>query len=243
MATQGSCNNGQGTRTGWELINGSLVAPGGLCMVGDQHSGAVNMNRFSCPPATTSETNITQCGWMLFNCSAVSGQWSLDHTGQLHWGSRDTKGETKCLATKQGIVASDRNSSRDSGPHSATMVLQNCAQTKPDPSATFSLQGGVLKVGTGDCIGVGQPPGVQLWSKPMSASKVAFLVLNPLSLPQKTTVALADVPHNPCKTYAASSCALRDVWAGKDMTSQSGTVDVSLAPHESMVYMLSASTP
>ena len=80
MAVQVSCGTdvtdvddaGETTTTpGWSLNNGSLVAPGdaGLCMVGIQNSGVVNENKFSCPPATTSDTTPTQCGNVLFNCT------------------------------------------------------------------------------------------------------------------------------------------------------------------------------
>ena len=90
--------------------------------------------------------------------------------------------------------------------------------------------------------------GVQLWSKPMAVGKVAFLVLNPLSIPQTVKMPLTDVPGNPCSSgsgsrgkMAAKGCKLRDVWAGAENPAGE-SLAVSLGPHESLVYILSATT-
>ena len=122
------------------------------------------------------------------------------------------------------------------------MSLKACASGKPPQNtSTFSItNNGNLKVGTGVCIGVGDAPGIQLWSKPMAEGKVAFLVLNPLSIPQKLAMPLGDVPGS-CGSSGAevgAGCALRDVWAGTDAPAD-GALDVALAPHESRVYILS----
>jgi hypothetical protein len=112
----------------------------------------------------------------------------------------------------------------------------------PPNTTVFTLgvsSGELRNVGTGKCIGVGQAPGAQVWAKPMSAHELAFVILNPLPVPQQLNVSLADLPGNPCSTAIASekpgvlaapgvavevaasptgssfispACSLRDVW-------------------------------
>lgn len=259
MAVQSPCTtntDGGETIVGWSLNNGSLVAPGDgeLCMVGIQNSGVVNENKFSCPPATTSDTTPTQCGNVLYNCSAVDGIWIHNSTtGQLAWAPHagDPK-DQKCLGLSAGHVADDRvGTSRGLlDPESATMSMQSCAMgAKPPPNTTvFTLDssGKLRNAGVGKCIGVGQAPGAQVWAKPMNAHELAFVVLNPLSVMQHVTVSLADLPGNPCTpalgvAASPSPCTLRDVWSAKNSTVSSlGSVPVQLQPHESMVYIVSA---
>ena len=278
---------------GWMLKNGSLIAPpaadtppsssaatrterhggtqaqaqvpaqGQQCMVGIQHSGVVNENAFTCPPATTANKQAPMCGSMLFNCSAVSGFWAHKTTGELAWAQHpgDTKTE-KCLVVTAGVVSSDRNGSK-ADPKAGSMAFTPCVTDGKTaaPSATFTLSAdGTLKVGTpagsstrsngSSCIGVGDAPGLQLWAKPMATNRVAFLVLNPLPIPQTLTLPLSDIPGNPCSKPLSEqrqgaagrngACTLRDVWAGKDEPMSSPTLAVSLQPHESAVWILSA---
>ena len=145
----------------------------------------------------------------------------------------------------------------------------------PPNTTVFTLgvsSGELRNVGTGKCIGVGQAPGAQVWAKPMSAHELAFVILNPLPVPQQLNVSLADLPGNPCSTatsiasekpgvlaapgvavevaasptgssFISPACSLRDVWSAKNSTvDASGSVAVQLQPHESMVYILSATT-
>jgi|EP01044_Picomonas_judraskeda_P015160 hypothetical protein len=259
MAVQASCttNTDGGEATiGWSIKNGSLVAPGdgGLCMVGIQNSGVVNENKFSCPPATTSDSTPTQCGNVLYNCSAVDGVWFHNTTtGQLAWAPHagtDPK-DQKCLGLSPGHVADDRvGASRGPlDPASASMSMQSCATAGKPPSNTtvFTLgsSGELRNIGVDRCLGVGQAPGAQVWAKPISAHELAFVVLNPLTVTQHVTVSLADLPGNPCTSAlgvaaAPSPCTLRDVWSAKNSTvGASGSVLVELRPHESIVYIVS----
>ena len=284
MATLGPSCSASGF-AGWALKNGSLIAPpaaaaaaGGSgsavegeqqCMVGLQHSGIVNEDAFSCPPATTASKVAPQCGNMLFNCSAVGGFWTLKSSGELAWAPQagDLESE-KCLAITPGIVATDRNGSKASDPAAAAMKFGSCvaAGKTAAPAASFTLAGGALKVGTGECLGAGDAPGLQLWAKPMAAAggsyKLAFLVLNPLSIPQTLSLPLADLLGNPCMAPAAApaaaaaeeeekeeekadggqpaACTLRDVWAAKGEPLSSPMLHVSLLPHESKVWILSS---
>jgi hypothetical protein len=82
----------------------------------------------------------------------------------------------------------------------------------------------------------------------MAKGKVAFLVLNPLSIPQQLTMPLSDIPGNPCGGQRqlqggerGPACTLRDVWAGKDTPLSSSSLQISLEAHESMVWILSLS--
>ena len=73
---------------------------------------------------------------------------------------------------------------------------------------------------------VEKTPGPQLWSKPLSDSKVAVLVLNTLKQPQSFSVPLADVPGLKC----GAGCAVRDVWRQQDNGTVTGQLAMDLAP-------------
>ena len=113
--------------------------------------------------------------------------------------------------------------------------------------ATASASGAA---GAGTCLSSAPAPGVQLWSKPLPGSKVAILVLNPLSVPQAVSLPLADIPGLACGGAAdgaggagatTSTCAVRDVWKGTDGTTTGSSMELSLAVHQSVMYILGAS--
>lgn len=246
MASQTDCGT---AAKGWQLSNGTIIAPSSsgdgpgaplLCLLGNQHFGKAN-GAISCPPATT-KGGLSQCGNALFNCSEVAGSWRLDAaSGALKWAAKPSDPKPLCLAATPGHAATDRKGNMPGGtqPVSSMIELVQCpvAPKLLPNTSTFSLDDGLLKVGTGACITPISPPGVQLWSKPLGQGKVGILVINVLDIPQHLDLPLADIPGLGCTPGAVAGCVARDVWGEKDITVTADHLDLDLEIHESAMYI------
>lgn len=111
------------------------------------------------------------------------------------------------------------------------------------PTVTFEwTPRGELRGSDGTCMTAAPVGGVQLWAKPLSSSRVAIFLLNPVAAPQALDWPLTDVPRFPglALDCAATGCSVRDVWAQQDLSVPADTIRVSLAPWESAFYVVSA---
>ena len=144
-----------------------------------------------------------------------------------------------CVCVLQG-VGEPVNGTQ--GRKSSSVGLQNSNQCRqslplgPNVNWTFTADGR-LESGSGVCLSVEKTPGAQLWSKPLSDSKVAVLVLNTLKQPQSFALPLADVPGLKC---GAGGCAVRDVWRQQDNGTVTGQLAMDLASHQTAYMILSA---
>merc|ERR1712083_644805 len=99
----------------------------------------------------------------------------------------------------------------------------------PGPGYFNMTAKGELHAADGKCLRAAPTHGVQLWSKPMSQSKTAVLLVNPLNVNQTITFPLSDVPN-----FAGSAnfachpgrCKIRDVWNKTDALATSATIRV-----------------
>eukprot|EP01052_Picozoa_sp_SAG31_P024852 SAG31_NODE_2141_length_6344_cov_13.577742_8_plen_234_part_00 len=231
MAGQTDCSKAP---TGWKLADGQLQAPqndgsDSLCVGSQQFMG--------CPP-TTRAGGVSGCGLVLLNCSEAPTTWLADGAnGALALNS--SKDGQKCLFADAGQPV---NGSQ--GRKSSTVGLQSSNQCRQSLKLGSELKwtftaSGKLQSESGICLSVDKTPGPELWSKPINASAVAVLVVNPISQPQSFSMPLTDVPGITCG--ATNPCAVRNVWkqANADMT-QGSSILVTLAPHESAYMILSS---
>ena len=246
MLDQASCD-GSAESTGWSLDGGKLRAPGGQqCLDGLAKSGPTGQSdngMVSCPPPTTKcgSTPCPGCGALLVNCTDAQGAWTHDAgSGVLMWNStgpdeaaaQGGPGGAKCLSARPSSGVGGFYG----GPKAALTSLGNCPKggTVANTSS-FSLSAtGELKAGSGACIVARAMFGPQLWSKPLPDGKVAVLVVNIAETAQDFELPLADVPGLSC----GGSCAVRDVWAGKDLPPQAKSVAMALRTHQSGFYIL-----
>jgi len=92
-----------------------------------------------------------------------------------------------------------------------------------------SLNGRVHCVGTSVLTG----PQSQLWTKPVSADgAMAVLVINGALLPQTVTFSLAEV------NITTATAAVRDLFAHEDLPASTGSVTVTVAPHDGAMLLL-----
>merc|ERR1712032_1044925 len=113
--------------------------------------------------------------------------------------------------------------------------------TPPGPGYFNLTSKGELRTVDGKCLRVAPTLGVQLWSKPISKSKIAVLLVNPLHVNQTLSFPLSDVPHFPGSANfacVAGRCNIRDVWEKTDATVASAQIRVALRPFASAFYIL-----
>jgi len=107
---QRPCDSGNASVLGWQLSNGSLIAPGNA--PGDMQCVDPSMSLphepgvygLPCPPPTTGAGHV-DCGLPVRNCSLARGTWEHDPTSKvLRWLSGHTQDKPRCLsATPQEI--------------------------------------------------------------------------------------------------------------------------------------------
>lgn len=119
------------------------------------------------------------------------------------------------------------------------------ADTASSSNMNFTLTSkGELRSASG-CLRVAAVSGVQLWAKPINSSSSAVLLINPSGDDEVLQWPVKDLPSR--FTGAKSSfacqpgrCIARDVWANQTFPVTSATIQVSLKPWASALYILRA---
>lgn len=226
QATHDVCD-GSGATIGWRINNGTLQTPNlggaGKCLMTD---GLGN-----CPPPTLHDKNV-QCGNLVGNCSRSHGKWSYNSSSKLvYWQDGNPKDAPRCLkATLLNFDTTKGYFTRQS----ASVRLQGCPN-KPDNTTMFTFTAkGELQSGYGLCLKLAPTNGMQLWSKPLSDSKVAILVVNTVEIAQALNFPLADIPQLPCH----GKCKVRNVWTQTDSVLSGDHMPITLNSHASAFYIL-----
>lgn len=104
---------------------------------------------------------------------------------------------------------------------------------------------GELRTAEGNCLTVEPVNGVQLWSKPLSNSSIAIILVNTLPGTQSLSFPLADVPHfkGVYSKCVVGKCVARDIWEQTDMNITVDHLAVSLKPWASAFFILSQLEP
>lgn len=153
---------------------------------------------------------------------------------------------SECELTKQ---VHELHAAGDTTVPTAGRSLAELSLNQPSQVLFNLTSKGELVTAAGKCLRAELVSGVQLWAKPLSASSVAILLVNPSAEPETLSFPLADVPRRFTGSGQAGvnfqclpqKCTARDVWAKKDTAVTSDHLSVSLRPWESAFYILLSS--
>lgn len=232
--------DGQPGSSGWVLSGGKLYGPTDVatekCLeVSSGPPGQTTQQESSCPPPTRGFPS-SGCGHTFVDCAKATGTWF--HAGNLSsltYSQNDSDGGSpKCLHANPAAGVGGFYG----GPKAAITAVGSCTSGN-STSFTFT-DAGELVAGTGACLVARRLYGVQLWSKQLPGKKVAVLAVNIAQDGQEFSLPLDDVPGVSCG--GPTGCAVRDVWARKDLSPQRKLVPLTLRVHQSAFLVLTSST-
>eukprot|EP00928_Gymnodinium_smaydae_P087229 TRINITY_DN71522_c0_g1_i1.p1 TRINITY_DN71522_c0_g1~~TRINITY_DN71522_c0_g1_i1.p1 ORF type:complete len:615 (+),score=55.17 TRINITY_DN71522_c0_g1_i1:204-2048(+) len=238
--------------TGWRLADGCLYAPGStekapLCVDGsDPLPDEPSVWATPCPPPTAGAGQVN-CGLTIQNCSLVKGKglWKLESSGLLVWQrSQADQPAPQCLQVLPQVLIQKGDGQR----RPAMTHLIECpkdGQPPPVGSRFVLTPDGQLQVADAlpsapTCLTSASLNGAQLWSKPMSGSRAAALLVNVLSVPQRVLFPLTDIPMLSSLAEPSSICWVRDVWAQQTSRVQRNEpIELELRGHASAFFIIS----